>query len=83
MITQLSQLQGREVVVSPDIAKERLRSHIQVTNEFRENFNSWLLIFFGWHCTVEDGKVFVNGDKIFMNIRTHSEFIKALNGDKE
>lgn len=48
---------GISIVVSHDRPKMKLSEAVPVTPEFREEFNRWMLGFFGTTNTVADGEV--------------------------
>lgn len=70
-------IMGFRLVVSPDRPKYQLPKDIQVTQEFREDFDRWALGFFGTDNLLDDGQMLVIHDReLVMNPRS-LEALKA------
>lgn len=52
-------LSGYNIVVASAHPRMTLSEKVPVTPEFRAEMDSWLLQFFGTHCPVKRGEVFV------------------------
>lgn len=66
-----STLFGRKVYVIPDRPKMILSPELPVTEEFRADFNAWLLSFFGTECFISDDEIiFAGDDTVYVNVRT-------------
>jgi hypothetical protein len=65
---------GFPVYVSPDRPKIRLSEDIPLTKEFRDEYNQWLVDFFGLTNMLKDGEIISGVHGIFMNPRTYANF---------
>lgn len=69
---------GCKIIVTYDVPKMVLSEDCPVTPEFRAEINAWLIGFFGFSNTVEDGKAVQVGNTLMMNPRTYKEFQKSV-----
>ncbi|MGZ8158359.1 MAG: hypothetical protein ACXWT4_06075 [Methylobacter sp.] len=73
---------GMNIVISKPFkcANQKLSDGVTVTDQFRDDFNQWLLDFFGftWEATVKDGEVIRFGNNLMMTEATRSELFKNV-----
>lgn len=65
-------LDGYDIIVTPDLPKMQLSEGCPVTPAFRIEMNEWMLSFFGTTNTVPDGQVMMHGHSIYVNPRTRA-----------
>jgi hypothetical protein len=70
-------LNGYDVIVTPDLPKMQLSEDCPVTPAFRAEINQWMIEFFGITNIVPDGQVIPNGHSIYVNPRTRA-MLKVL-----
>lgn len=67
-----SDLNGYNVMVTPDLPKMKLSDDCPVTPEFRAEINAWMVVFFGTTNIIADGQMITEGRNLFVNPRTYS-----------
>lgn len=60
-------LYGKKVVVAKSHPKMQLSDDCPVSDEFRKEFNMWLLEFFGFVCDVPQGCAYFDRHHVFMH----------------
>lgn len=71
-----AQLMGMRMVIVNPTPKFQLPEDLPLKDDFRAEYNSWLLKTFGWAEYMEDGMVRTFGDTAYMNEKTYKAVIK-------
>lgn len=67
-----SNLNGYNIIVTPDVPKMKLSADCPVTPTFRAEIDAWMFEFFGAANLIEDGQMIADGQNIYVNPRTFS-----------
>jgi hypothetical protein len=65
-------LNGFDIIVTPDIPKMQLSEDCPVTPELRIEVNLWMIEFFGTTNIVPDGQILSSGRSIYVNPRARA-----------
>lgn len=77
-------IHGFKVIESAAHPKIQLNKEVNVSDEFRDEFNSWLISYFGYNEIVEDGKAIINEEEktLIVNARTYHELRRESAGER-
>lgn len=65
-------LNGFDIIVTPDLPKMQLSEDCPVTPALRIEMNLWMIDFFGTTNIVPDGQIITSGRSIYVNPRTRN-----------